>query len=117
MSKKEEFVKFITKNIGDFEAKGASENVINYWNIFCGAEEKEKPEFTNNGKLILKYMQENMATSDMGKAKDIAEGIGISSRTVSGAIRKLVADGYVEKIGSDPAVYAITEKGKNKEII
>lgn len=116
MSKKTEFIEFITQNIGDFEAKGASADVINYWNVFCGTEEKEKPEFTENGKLILQYMQEHMTTG-MGKAKDIAEGIGISSRGVSGAIRKLVTDGYVEKIGADPAVYAITEKGKNKEIV
>ena len=48
----------------------------------------------------------------MGKAKDIGEGLFISSRAVSGAIRKLVADGYVEKIGQDPVVYSLTEKGK-----
>ena len=50
-------------------------------------------------------------------AKDIGEGLFISSRAVSGAIRKLVTDGYVEKIGQDPVVYALTEKGKTVEII
>ena len=53
----------------------------------------------------------------MGKAKDIGEGLFISSRAVSGAIRKLVTDGYVEKIGQEPVVYALTEKGKTVEII
>jgi predicted transcriptional regulator len=28
-------------------------------------------------------------------------------------MRKLVSDGYVEKIGADPVMYLITEKGKN----
>ena len=55
--------------------------------------------------MILKYMQEN------------ADGLFISSRTVSGSIRKLVTDGYVEKIGQDPVIYTLTEKGKNKEIV
>jgi DNA-binding PadR family transcriptional regulator len=28
-------------------------------------------------------------------------------------MRKLVTDGFVEKIGQDPVYYSITEKGKN----
>ena len=44
---------------------------------------------------------------------DSAEGLFVSSRTVSGAMLKLVTDGYVEKVGQEPVVYAITEKGKN----
>ena len=50
------------------------------------------------------------------KARDIAEGLFVSSRTVSGSMRKLVADGFVEKVGQDPAIYTITEKGKNYNI-
>ena len=49
----------------------------------------------------------------MLKARDIAEGLFISSRAVSGAMRKLVTDGFVEKIGKDPTIYTITETGKN----
>ena len=52
----------------------------------------------------------------MLKAKDIAEAIAVSSRQVSGAMRKLVIDGYVEKIGQDPIVYAITDKGRSLSI-
>ena len=51
----------------------------------------------------------------MWKAKDIADKIELSSRTVSGALRKLVSDGYVEKTGKNPVIYNITEKGKNIE--
>lgn len=40
----------------------------------------------------------------------------ISSRKVSGSIRKLVSDGFVEKFGSNPVVYTLTEKGKNFDI-
>ena len=47
----------------------------------------------------------------MYKAREIAEGIGVLSKAVSGAMRKLVTDGYVEKVGKDPVIYTITEKG------
>lgn len=73
-----------------------------------------KPEITDNGKQILKYLQE--VNTPALKARDIAEGLFVSSRTVSGSMRKLVADGFVEKVGQDPAIYTITEKGKNYNI-
>ena len=78
------------------------------------AEEKEKPEMTDNGKLILGYMQTSNITALTSKR--VSEGIMISSRGVSGAMRKLVTDGYVEKVGNNPAVYILTEKGKNYKI-
>ena len=71
----------------------------------------EKPEITDNGKQILKYLQE--VNTPALKARDIAEGLVISSKAVSGSMRKLVTDGFVEKVGQDPAIYTITEKGKN----
>lgn len=70
-----------------------------------------KPEITDNGKIILQYLQSKPVSAY--KAKDIAEELFVSSRMVSGSIRKLVNDGFVEKIGSDPVSYSITEKGKN----
>ena len=75
-------------------------------------EKNDKPILTDNGKIILKYLQDNMDVVTW-KAKDIAEGLGISSRGVSGTCRKLVADGFAEKLGKDPAIYTLTEKGKN----
>ena len=114
MSAKSEFIEFVrdlTMNI-DFEdwPKGAKQ----YWEALTT--EKEKPEFTDNGKLILKYLQETVEERPEQKAKDIGEGLLISSRTVSGAIRKLVTDGYVEKVSQDPVIYALTEKGKEKVV-
>lgn len=76
---------------------------------------KEKPELTDNGKLVLAYMQEHLETVTW-KAKDIAEGLFISSRTVSGSMRKLVTDGFAEKLGESPVIYTLTEKGKNYKI-
>lgn len=113
MSKKQEFISYV-KDLMDATSEYPilmSEDARLYWEAFCGTTEAEKPMFTDNGKLILKYMQENQGTEHW-KARDIGEGLFISSRTVSGAIRKLVSDGFVEKIGQDPVVYSLTEKGK-----
>ena len=69
---------------------------------------------TENGKKILQFMQDNHAEfNNIFKAKNIGEGLGISGRSVSGSIRKLVTDGYVEKIGKEPVSYSITELGKS----
>lgn len=73
-----------------------------------------KPLFTESGLEILKYLQS--VDSKGLKAKDIAEGMGVSSRKISGAIRKLVTDGYVDKFGKTPVIYSLTEKGKNFNI-
>ena len=93
-----------------------SPDALAYWEGFRSVVEAEKPMFTDNGKMILKHLQDNQNTVNW-KAKDIAEDLFVSSRTVSGAIRKLVSDGFVEKVGQDPVIYSITEKGKNIEII
>ena len=115
MTKKDEFIKYV-EDLIDGNYYEMSENVRLYWEAFKGKVEEDKPLFTDNGKLILKYLQDNQNTP-MWKAKDIAEGMFVSSRTVSGAMRKLVSDGYVEKVGQDPVIYSLTEKGKTVEII
>ena len=115
MTKKDEFIKYV-EDLIDGNHYEMSENVRLYWEAFKGKVEEDKPLFTDNGKLILQYLQDNQSTP-MWKAKDIAEGMFVSSRTVSGAMRKLVSDGYVEKVGQDPVIYSLTEKGKAVEII
>lgn len=113
MTKKEKFIEAIDNALfSKVDINELDPDVVAYWEAFKGENEKEKPLFTDNGKLILKYMQEHIADMPMGKAKDIGEGLFISSRVVSGAIQKLVKDGYVEKIGSNPTVYALTDSGK-----
>ena len=112
MSKKQEFINYVETIMSQTETP-MNEEAIMFWNALCGfGENGEKPLFTDNGKLILKFLQENLDTPTW-KSKDIAEGLFVSSRTVSGAIRKLVSDGYVEKLGTEPVIYAITDKGKN----
>lgn len=110
MSKKEVFVKEITEAVKN--GLQLSQDATDYLNGLIASGDSGKPKFTENGKLVLKYMQQNKESyKNLFKAKDIGEGMGISSRTASGAMRKLVTDGYVEKIGSDPVVYALTSEG------
>ena len=71
-------------------------------------------EITENGKQILAYMQQNPEESH--KARDIAEGLFTNSRSVSGAMRKLVTSGFVSKEGQDPVSYKITDLGKEFKI-
>lgn len=113
MSKKESFVKFIDTLIADQDMPA---DAAEYWEAFKQIEEKEKPQFTENGRLVLKFLQDHPEPS-LWKAKDIAEQLGISSRVVSGAMRKICDDGYVEKMGKDPTIYKITDNGKNATII
>ena len=74
----------------------------------------DKPLFTEAGLEILEYLQTNNISN--AKAKDIADGMGSTSRKVSGSIRKLVTDGFVDKQGQNPVVYILTEKGKTFDI-
>ena len=112
MSKKQEFIEYVKERV---DWTDASENVKIYWEAFISKEEKEKPMFTDNGKLILQFLRDKPDTTTW-KARDIAEGLFITSRTVSGAIRKLCTDGFVEKVSQDPVIYTITELGKTVEI-
>lgn len=107
MNKKEIF-------ISEIENSGIklSEDAQTYFEALKGSSDKEKPAFTENGKLVLDFMQKNKdGFNNLFKAKEIGEGMGITSRTASGAMRKLVSDGYVERLGENPVIYGLTEKG------
>ena len=109
-----EFVKALIAAAPEVAEKLMTEEIKQYMEALSTSV-KEKPELTDNGKLVLKYMQEHNETLTW-KAKDIAEGLCISSRTVSGAMRKLVNDEFAEKIGDNPVIYTLTNKGKNYKI-
>lgn len=113
MTKCEEFTEFFDYLVANCKVPvQIPENVAAYLAAIKGAEStSNKKEFTENGKSILQHLQ--TIPNGMYKARDIAEGMSLSSKAVSGAMRKLVTDGYVEKVGKDPVVYMISEKGKN----
>lgn len=113
---KKEFVNFIEKLIEANQELANSLMTPNIENFIATLKtSEEKPELTDNGRLILEYLQ-GQDDGTLHKAKDIADGLFISSRSVSGAMRKLVADNFIEKIGQNPSIYMLTEKGKNYNI-
>jgi len=111
MSKKQSFIDFISPLIA---AAGTTmpDDAKEYWLAFTEGKPADRPQFTDNGKIVLQFLIDHQEVSNW-KAKDIAEGIGISSRSVSGCARKLCTDGYIEKLGQEPTFYCLTEKGKN----
>lgn len=111
---KQEFINFLNALMEAAPQVEMSESVKAYIEALMSDDVSDKPVLTDNGKIILKYIQENPSAAY--KSKDIADGLFISSRTVSGAMRKLVNDGFLEKVSKDPVIYAITEKGKNFKI-
>lgn len=117
MSKKQVFINYL--NAEFFSKRNYDEipeDVRTYWEgLNEGDGGVEKSKFTDNGKLILQYMIDHQEIK-MWKAKDLADGLLITSRQSSGAMRKLVSDGYVEKIGENPVVYTLTDFGKNTVI-
>ena len=113
---KQEFINFVNTLIEaapEVAEQHMTENVKAYLDALTD-KKNEKPELTESGTLVLKWLQN--APAGIYKAKDIAEGLFVSSRNVSGAMRKLVTDGFVEKVGESPVLYALTEKGKEFKI-
>lgn len=117
MSKCKNFLDYFDWLVANYqEPITIPDEVQEFYNILRSQQDMqvEKPLFTETGLQILEHLQKHKAKSL--KAKDIADGMEISSRKVSGSIRKLVSDGFVEKFGSNPVVYTLTEKGKNFDI-
>jgi DNA-binding MarR family transcriptional regulator len=116
MKEKELFIEEIN-NILSTNGITLSEGANRYFQALSTTADTVKPKFTKNGALVLKFMQENYETyNNIFSAKSIGEGMGISSRGASGALRKLVTDGYVNKIGETPVCYSLTDKGKAEQI-
>lgn len=112
MSRCERFLEYFDKMHNELNWEIPDE-VNEFYNILKETKDDKdinKPAFTKNGLLILKFMQTcGMASM---KAKDIAANIELASKSVSGSMRKLVTDRYVEQFGKSPAIYALTAKGK-----
>lgn len=84
-------------------------------------ENKNKKEdggivMSDKGKEILGWLQEQARQAY--SAREIAEGLFCNSRSIPGAMKKLVADGLVEaeKVGSAPYQYKITDAGAKLDL-
>lgn len=115
MSNKNLFIEEIEEIIAfsiQTRGSGLSTEANAYFEMLKATEEKVKPQFTENGAKILQWMQENQEQfNNIFKSKEVGEGLFISSRAVSGSMRKLVTDGYVSKMGGNPSCYSLTTVG------
>lgn len=125
MTKKEAFIKIVGEMLDnpvvtqDFEEDAeAYKKALEYFeDLKADKGTGPKPEITENGAKILKYMQENYQKyNNVFKSKEIGEGLFISSRSVSGSMKKLITEGFVNKIGTDPVAYEISQKGIDKDL-
>ena len=116
MSKKDRFIKMVDELLKSVDVNEMDQDAMEYFTALKMTSETDKPQFTENGRAILVYMRENAEVyNNCYTAKSLGELLDMTSRTVSGAMRKLVTDGYVEKIGSSPVVYSVTQAGREVE--
>lgn len=117
MTNKEMFIATVEQLIAHSKDMIPTE-ALEYFNQLKATPEKEKAPFTENGAKVLIWMQENYESyNNILKAKEIGDGLFCSSRTVSGAMRKLVTDGYVSKTEGTPTCYSLTELGMNVTVV
>lgn len=124
MTKKEAFIKMVEELMAPLDMSKLKEDNETKMAVEFFEELKSekstagpKPEITENGAKILKYMQENYQKyNNVFKSKEIGEGLFISSRSVSGSMKKLITEGFVNKIGTDPVAYEISQKGIDKDL-
>ena len=68
---------------------------------------------TGTGRKILISMYANKETYlNVFSSKQLGELLFMSARSVSGSMRKLVTEQYVEKSGTNPVTYKLTENGE-----
>lgn len=112
---KKDFIEIVEKLFSE-NPTVVTQEAQDYLNALKAVKEVKKPELSDGAKNILAFMKDNNIPMP---ARDIANGMGISSRCVSGSMRKLVELGYVETISENPKVYIKTnkeyveEKGEN----
>ena len=117
MTKKEAFINFVNYFFEDsdvrFEKDDEFQLAKEFFEDLKSNKIKNSGAMTENGKKILSWTQENVDTmNNIFTSKEIAEALFTSGRSVAGSMRKLVNDGYFEKVGKDPVQYSLTEKGK-----
>ena len=117
MTNKEMFIQEVEELIRA-EQDIFSDGARAYFEQLKATPEKEKVPFTESGAKVLIWMQENYESyNNILKAKEIGDGLFCSSRTVSGAMRKLITDGYVSKTEGTPTCYSLTELGMNVTVV
>ena len=103
MTSKENFIAEIEKLL---TTGSINEDAMTYFNNL-----KSSSVITKKGAAVLEEIQKQ--TKDyVFTSKMIAEVLNVSSRSVSGTLKKLVSDGFIEKVNTtSPISYKATEMG------
>ena len=107
MTNKEVFIKAIEEVLDScpdfFGQDEKADKAMQYFNQLKN-EQETKGGITENGQKILDFFADK-STDDFYSAKEIGEALFLSGRSISGSMRKLIADGYIEKTGQNPVKY------------
>ena len=109
MTNREKFIAEIEELI-QTNAEALSAEAQAYFNELKGGR-ASLGGITDVGAKILVWLQENRGVQEYYSARLIGEGLFIPAKSVSGATRKLISDGYLVKDGKNPVTYALTQKG------
>lgn len=121
MSNKEAFIKLIDELLNDvpdfFGESEEGKKAFAFFEEMKSSKGGNGKAITENGAKIISFMRDNEEKhKNLFSAKVVGEGLFISGRAVAGSMRKLVSDGYVEKIGKDPTMYALTQSGRDLDL-
>ena len=109
MTAKENFISEIEKLL---KTNTINEDAMNYFTEFKNGTVKNSSVITEKGAAVLEYLQ-GQNDDYIFSAKMLSEALDMNTRSISGTMRKLAADGYVEKMSTlSPITYKITELGK-----
>lgn len=81
---------------------------LEFFEDYKRGKSSNRKEITDKGIAIILALREN---PEWITAKALGEIMDVSGRSISGSMKKLVEDGYVEKRAGTPSAYKITEKG------
>ena len=88
---------------------------LEYYNTVFKA--KSSKLITELGKRIIVCMRNDETHFDnVFGVNEIAENLETTQKSINGALRKLVNDGFVEKINTAPKKYKLTDKGLNEKL-
>jgi hypothetical protein len=112
LTKREIFIKELSELIESFGTDindVFSPEALEYYNDFLKGK-ASTGGLTESGEKILNYMKENKSTyNNIFNAKTIGEGLFMPPRSVSGAMRKLISDGYAFKTPGNPVTYSLKD--------
>ena len=109
MTTKENFIAEIEKLL---ETNTINDEAMDYFTKFKEGTVKNSSVITEKGATVLGFIQKQPADY-VFTSKMVAEALDLNSRSVSGTLKKLISDGYVEKVTTiSPITYQITIAGQ-----